>query len=307
MPYHFLTRLASILIVIFGVVTLVFLFIHLVPGDPIQVMLGEMATPADQTALREALGLDRPLIWQWLHYIGQLLQGDLGHSLYYKQPISELIAQRFPVTFQLACVSLLLAVCLAFPLGCVAAVWKDSRWDYAAMFIALIGISIPNFVLSSLLILIFSLGLGWFPVSGWDAPNAIVLPAITLGTALAAILARMIRATLLEVLQEEFIRTAYAKGASTLQVILHHALHNAALPILTLLGLQLGTLLAGAVITETIFSIHGIGSLTIEAIKRRDYPVVQACVLLISLSYVLINLMTESLYALLDPRIRQRS
>jgi len=299
-----LSRLASTLIVVLGVVTLVFLLIHLVPGDPIEVMLGESAQPTDRAALRQALGLDQPLLQQWLNYLGQLLQGNLGISLHSREPISDLLAARIPATVQLALASLLVAVLIALPLGSLAALHKDTVWDHGAMSFALIGVSVPHFWMGPLLILVFSLWLGWLPVSGHEEPLSLVLPALTLGTALAAILARMVRATLLDVLSEDYIRTARAKGLSAQAVVLHHALRNAALPLITILGLQLGTLLGGAVITEIIFAWPGLGYTLVESIQRRDYPVVQACMLLISLTYVLVNAATDVVYGWLDPRIR---
>ena len=301
-----LSRLLSLLTVVFGVITLVFFLIHIVPGDPVQVMLGESATPADQAQLREKLGLDQPLLQQWLNYLLQLQHGDLGHSLRSQEPIKDILLQRLPATLELAVAGLFIAILIAIPLGSIAALRQNTLYDQGAMIFSLLGVSIPNFWMGPLLIVIFSLNLGWFPVSGREGWLSLVLPALTLGTALAAILARMVRATLLEVLHEDYIRTARAKGLNEITIVLHHALRNAALPIITILGLQLGTLLGGAVITETIFSWPGIGQLTIESIQQRDYPIVQACVLLISLSYVLVNTLTDLLYAWLDPRVRYR-
>ncbi|HAI69188.1 MAG TPA: glutathione ABC transporter permease GsiC [Gammaproteobacteria bacterium] len=298
------SRLLSTVIVVLGVVTIVFLLIHLVPGDPVQAMLGESATPTDLEALREALGLNQPLLMQWWHYMTGLLQGDFGNSLYSKEPIIDILIERFPATLELALAGLCIAVLIALPFGSIAALRKDSLWDNGSMVFSLLGVSIPNFWLGPMLILFFSLTLDWFPVSGREGPLSLVLPALTLGTALAAILARMVRSTLLEVLNEDYIRTARAKGLRESAVVIHHALRNAALPIITVLGLQLGTLLGGAVITEIIFAWPGIGQLTIDAIHRRDYPVVQACILLISLSYVLVNTLTDIMYAWLDPRVR---
>lgn len=301
-----LSRLLSLLTVVFGVITLVFFLIHIVPGDPVQVMLGESATLADQAQLREQLGLDQPLSQQWLNYLRQLRHGDLGQSLHSQEPIVDILLQRLPATIELAAAGLFIAILIAIPLGSLAAWRQNTLYDQSAMIFSLLGVSIPNFWMGPLLIVIFSLNLGWFPVSGREGWSSLVLPALTLGTALAAILARMVRATLLEVLHEDYIRTARAKGLNEITIVLHHALRNAALPIITILGLQLGTLLGGAVITETIFAWPGIGQLTIESIQRRDYPVVQACVLLISLSYVVINTLTDLLYAWLDPRVRYR-
>jgi peptide/nickel transport system permease protein len=229
---------------------------------------------------------------------------DLGQSLHSPRPIPALLAERIPATVELAVVALGVTLLLAVPLGLVAAAHRDTLWDQGAMTFSLLGVSIPNFWMGPLLILVFALWLGWFPVSGREGAGAVVLPALTLGTSLAAILARMIRSSVLEVLGEDYIRTAYAKGLSRRRVLLRHALPNALLPVITVLGLQLGTLLAGAVITETVFSWPGIGLLTIEAIQSRDYPVVQACVLLIALTYVLVNSLTDLLYAVIDPRIR---
>ncbi len=304
MLHFILTRLISAVFVIIGVSTLVFLLIHLVPGDPVEVMLGESAKPADREALRHALGLDLPIYQQLFNYFGNLLQLDLGTSLHSKRPITEILAERFPATLQLAIAGLLVAIIIAFPLGIIAAVKRNSWWDHGAMGVALIGVSMPNFWLGPLLILLFSLWLGWFPVSGHEGFGSLILPAITLGTAMAAILSRMIRASLLEVMNEDFIRTARAKGLKESRVILKHALSNALLPVITILGLQLGTLLGGAVITEIIFAWPGIGQLTIESINRRDYPVVQASILVIAVTYVAINTLTDMLYALIDPRIR---
>lgn len=298
------SRLASALIVLIGVSCLVFFLIHLVPGDPVEVMLGESAQAVDREALRHALGLDLPLGTQLISFFEGLLHLDLGFSLHSKRPVVDLLLERIPATAELAIAALAVAVIIAFPLGILAAIRKDTPWDYTAMGVSLLGVSIPNFWLGPMLILLFSLWLGWFPVSGRDGIASLVLPALTLGTAMAAILSRMIRATLLEVLGEDFIRTARAKGLSEREVIGRHALRNALLPIITLLGLQLGVLLAGAVVTEIVFSWPGIGQLTVEAIQRRDYPVVQACVLLISFTYVLVNTLTDLVYSIIDPRVR---
>jgi peptide/nickel transport system permease protein len=299
-----LRRSVATLGVILGVAVLVFLLIHLIPGDPVDVMLGESAQAADRAALRQAMGLDLPVPVQLINYLEGLARLDLGRSLYSQRPIIELLAERLPATLELTAVSLAFTLALALPLGLLAAARRDSAWDHGAMSFSLIGVSIPHFWLGPLLIMVFSLWLGWLPVSGREGPGAVILPALTLGMAMAAILARMIRSSVLEVLNEDYIRTAYAKGLSRRQVVLRHALPNALLPVITILGLQLGGLLAGAVITETVFSWPGIGLLTIEAIQSRDYPVVQACVLLISLTYVLVNSLTDLVYALIDPRIR---
>lgn len=301
----YISRLViSTLLVTWLVSSLVFLLIHLVPGDPVAVMLGEWASPADEAALRVQLGLDQPLWLQYVQYFSGLTRLDLGHSLYFEQPISQILAERIPLTAYLAVMALFIAVLIAFPLGMIAAYYAG-RWpDYAAMSISLFGVSIPNFWLGPLFILFFAIFLGWLPVSGAIHPLAWVLPALTLGTALAAILARMLRSSLLEVWHEDYIRTARAKGLSGIRVYGVHALRNALLPVVTILGLQLGTLLGGAVITEVVFDWPGLGQLLVESIQRRDYPVVQACILIISLAYILVNALTELVYAWLDPRIR---
>jgi peptide/nickel transport system permease protein len=304
MPVFILSRLFSAALVLVGVSCLVFLLIHLVPGDPVEVMLGEAAQPADREALRHALGLDQGLLTQLLHYFNALLHLDLGTSLQSKRPISELLWERIPATAELAGAALVVAVAIALPLGVIAAVRKDSPWDYGAMTVSMLGVSIPNFWLGPILILVFSVWLGWLPVSGREQADSIILPAVTLGTALAAVLSRMVRSSLLEVLHEDYIRTARAKGLSGRVVIWRHGLRNALLPVVTVLGLQLGVLLGGAVVTEMVFSWPGLGELTIESIQRRDYPVVQACVLLISTSYVVVNTLTDVVYGWLDPRVR---
>ena len=297
------TRLFTALLVVIGVMTIVFMLIHIVPGDPIEVMLGESAHAADREALRETLGLNLPLSTQWVNYINGLLHLDLGTSLHTKRPVVDVLTERIPATSLLAGTSILIALMIALPLGTLAAVRKGSIWDRTAMTFSMLGVAIPNFWMGPMLILVFSLWLGWFPVSGNEHILSLVLPALTLGTALAAILSRMIRASLLEVLNEDYIRAANARGLLPSTVIWKHALKNAALPVVTILGMQLGALLAGAVITETVFSWPGIGQLTIEAIQKRDYPVIQSCVLLISLCYVLVNLLTDLAYAWLDPRV----
>lgn len=298
------SRLLAAAVVVLGVTCLVFLLIHLVPGDPVDVMLGETAHPVDRAALRVSLGLDQPLAVQLYHYLERLLHLDLGTSLHTRQPIAGMLAERLPATLELAAAALMLALAIALPLGVMAAIHRNKPWDTGAMGFSLLGVSIPNFWLGPMLILVFSLWLGWTPVSGREGAGSLLLPAVTLGTALAAVLARMVRSSLLEVLGEDFVRTARAKGLPERVVIWRHALGNAWLPVITLLGLQLGALLGGAVITETVFSWPGIGSLMVESIQKRDYPVVQACVLIISLAYVLVNTLTDLVYAWIDPRIR---
>jgi peptide/nickel transport system permease protein len=300
-----LARLGAAALVVFGVCTLVFLLIHLVPGDPVEAMLGEGARPADRAAMTAALGLDRPLGEQYRLYLLRLLRFDLGQSFSFQRPVLDLLAERLPATLTLAGVALVLALALAIPLGVLAACRRDRPADSVAMGFSLLGGAIPNFWLGPLLILIFSLWLGWTPVSGREGPASLILPAITLGTSLAAILARMVRGSVLEVLGEDYIRTARAKGLAPGAVLWNHALRNAWLPVLTLVGLQFGGLLGGAVITETVFGWPGLGSLLVEAIQSRDYPVVQGAVLLVSLTYVLVSTGRELVYAWVDPRIRE--
>ena len=299
-----LQRLLGALLVILGVISIVFLLIHLIPGDPVEIMLGESASTADREALRTALGLDLPIVVQFQNYLYGLSQLDLGTSIHFRRPVSALLLERLPATGLLALVTLIITLSLALPLGIIAAVRRNTWWDTGAMSFSMLGVSIPNFWLGPVLILVFSLWLGWLPVSGRSGLASVILPALTLATGLMAVLSRMVRSSMLEVLGEDYMRTARAKGMPPRRVILHHGLRNALLPVITMLGLQLGALLAGAVITETVFSWPGIGLLTIESIQSRDYPVVQACVLLISVTYVLVNLLTDLAYAWIDPRVR---
>lgn len=300
-----LRRFASLLTVVFGVLLLTFLLIHLVPGDPVEVMLGESANVADREALRAELGLDKPLIQQFGVYLLKLSRGDLGYSIHTKTPIIDLIQSRYPATLKLAALSLLIGLFLGVPLGIYAAL-KANHWqDFIVTVLSVRLSAMPAFWLGPILMLIFSVWLGWLPVSGMDSNSSIVLPAITLGFGLSAILTRMTRTSLLEVLNDDYIRTARAKGLSEKTVIFRHALRAALLPIITIVGLQMGSLLAGTVITETIFSWDGIGRLLVESIEKRDYPVTQACVLIVALSYVLVNLLTDTLYKIADPRVKQ--
>ena len=300
-----LSRLLTSLVTLLGVVTLVFFLIHLIPGDPVEYILGDSARPADRDALRTELGLDKPLASQYANYLGGLLRLDLGQSLHSKQAVTHLLLERLPATVELSVAAFLLAILIAFPLGVLAARRKGTAWDSGAMTLSLLGVSIPNFWLGPMLILLFSMWLGLPPVSGMEQPGSLILPAVTLGVSLAAILARMLRSTLLEVLGEDYIRTARAKGVSEQGIVWRHALRNALLPVITLLGLQFGALLAGSVITEKVFSWPGVGLLLIDAIQQRDYPVVQGAVLLIALSYLLVNTSTDLLYRIIDPRIRK--
>lgn len=299
-----LKRVLGVVPVVFGVLVLTFLLVHLVPGDPVEVMLGESASMADRTQLRADLGLDQPLTTQFADYILKLGHGDFGRSIHTQTLISSLLAERIPATARLALTALLIALLIGLPLGIIAAL-KVNKWpDNLATLSSLTLSAMPHFWLGPLLMMIFALWLGWLPVSGMESSTSIVLPALTLGFGLAAILTRMTRASLLEVLHEDFVRTARAKGLPERTVILRHALRAALLPVVTVIGLQLGSLLAGAVITETVFGWDGVGRLLVESIEKRDYPVTQACVLVIALTYVLVNLVTDLLYSRLDPRIK---
>ncbi|MCU0934601.1 MAG: ABC transporter permease [Gammaproteobacteria bacterium] len=299
-------RLLSALGVVAGVAVLVFLLIHVVPGDPVELMLGDGAPAVDREALRRSLGLDDPLGVQLGRYLERLVRLDLGTSIHSRRPVAALLAERIPATLELTLAALAVAIAIAVPLGGLAAARRGRGWDRGAMAFALAGASVPAFVLGPALVLVFSLGLGWLPVSGREGPASLILPAVTLGTALAAVLSRMVRATLLDALAEDYVRTARAKGADERVVLLRHALPNAALPVVTVLGLQLGGLLGGAIITEAVFAWPGLGQLTVEAVLRRDYPVVQGCVLLVSVAYVAVNTATDLVYAWLDPRVRLR-
>lgn len=299
-------RLLLTVPVLLGVATLVFSLIHLVPGDPAQAMLGEGASAEDVAELRHRLGLDRPLLVQYAEFMGGLAAGDLGSSMRFDRPVTRVILERMPATFELAAAAMLVAIVGAIPLGIIAAVWKGTAIDHSAMTLALLGISIPNFWLGPLLAIMFSVELGWLPVSGRGTLAHLVLPALSLGAALSAILARMTRATLLDELRELYVLAARARGASAARAIVGHAFRNSLIPIVTIVGLQFGAVLTGAVITETIFAWPGVGRLLIQAIGFRDYPLVQGCILLIAVTYVTMNVLTDLAYGVLDPRIRLR-
>ncbi len=290
--------------VIFGVLLLTFLLIHLVPGDPVEVMLGESASVTDRAVLRADIGLDQPIVQQFGRYLLKLSQGDFGFSIHTKTPIIDLIKTRYPATLKLAFLSLFIGLSIGVPLGIFAAL-KANHWqDFVVTIVSVRLSAMPAFWLGPLLMLLFALWLGWLPVSGMDDNTSIILPAMTLGFGLSAILTRMTRTSLLEVLHDDFIRTARAKGLNENTVIIRHALRAALLPIITIVGLQMGSLLAGTVITETIFSWDGIGRLLVESIEKRDYPVTQACVLVVAISYVVVNVLTDVLYRLADPRVK---
>jgi peptide/nickel transport system permease protein len=300
-----LRRLLWTLPVLLGVMTLVFFLLHLVPGDPVELMLGENALPADRAQMRAALGLDRPLRLQYLAYLRHTLTGDLGTSFASRRPVAAEIAERFPATVELMLGAMAVAFALALPLGVLAAL-HHGRWpDHAASLLALLGVAIPNFWLGPMLILLFAIRLDWLPVNERGGLEHLVLPAVTLGTAMAALLSRMVHTALVEVLGEDYIRTARAKGLPERAVVARHALRNAAIPVITVAGLQIGTLLSGAIITESIFDWPGLGTLLLEGIHGRDYARVQGCVLFIAVIYILVNLVTDLVYGWVDPRIRQ--
>jgi peptide/nickel transport system permease protein len=300
-----LTRLAYMVPVVWLVVSVVFLMIHLVPGDPIQAMLGEGAAGADVAAARHAYGLDEPLPLQYVHYWRGVLHGDLGRSVRLNKPVGQLVAQAWPSTLRLALSAMLVAVLLAIPAG-VRSATRRNRWDDRALsFFSLLGLSFPNFALGPILILLFAIRLDLLPVSGGVGVGALILPAVTMGLSLAAILTRMVRTSMLEELGQDYIRTARAKGLTERRVVYGHALRNALIPVVTVLGLQFGALLAGTIVTETIFAWPGLGRLTINAISNRDYALVQGCLLTIGLTYVAVNFLTDLAYSALNPRIRQ--
>lgn len=302
---HVFKRLLYTLPVIWLVVSVVFLLIHIVPGDPIQQMLGEGAASADLEAARHAYGLDVPIGKQYLNYWRGILHGDFGRSIRFDENVGTLVARRYPETLKLTLAALAVALIIALPAG-VRSARRRNRWDDRLLsFVSLLGLSFPNFALGPILILFFAIHLALLPVSGSESWRHLVLPAITLGGSLAAILTRMVRTSMLEELGQDYIRTARAKGLSEGAVVYRHALRNALVPVLTVVGLQFGALLAGAIVTETIFSWPGIGRLTVQAISNRDYYLVEGCVLAIGLTYVAVNFLTDLAYSFANPRIRQ--
>ena len=290
--------------VLLGVATLVFALIHLIPGDPARAILGDVASEADIAQLRGQLGLDRPLSVQYVSFLSGLARADLGTSLRTGTPVASQILGRLPATFELALAAIVVALTLAIPLGVASAVWRGTFVDHAAMTVSLAGVSMPNFWLGPLLAIVFGVELGWLPVAGRGGPEHIILPAVSLGAALAAVLARMTRATLADQLREPYVLAARARGVSRARAVFLHAFRNSLIPIVTLAGLQVGAVLTGAVITETIFAWPGIGRLLVQSIGFRDYPMVQGCILFIAITYVAVNLLTDLVYGVLDPRIR---
>ncbi len=304
MLQYLIRRLVITLPVLFGVVTLSFLLIHLIPGDPVEIMLGEKASAKDKDALRMELGLDQPLSQQYAKYLRNLVRGDLGVSLQTKRPVTQEFALRIPATVELTLFAMTFAILIGVPLGVLAAIRKYSWVDNLASTVGLLGMSTPGFFLGPLLILVFAIHLDIFPVSDRGTVAHVILPALSLGLALSAILMRVTRANMLEVMREDYIRTAHAKGLAPLLVYFRHGLRNALIPIITVLGIQFGALLTGTVVTETIFDWPGLGSLMLQAIQNRNYPVVQACVLLFATTYVLVNLITDLVYSWAHPKMR---
>ena len=304
MVRYLMRRLLLTVPVLIGVATLVFALIHLVPGDPAQSMLGETASAEEIDRLRASLGLDKPLLTQYGGFLRGVVRGDLGKSFRTGQPVTSEIWRRLGDTAILAVCAMAVAIVVAIPLGIIAAVFRGRFLDHAAMTLALAGISIPSFWLGPLLAILFAVQLGWLPVSGSGTPWHLVLPAVTLGTALSAILARMTRSSVIEELRELYVMAARARGLSQSRAVLRHAFRNSLIPVVTIIGLQFGAVLTGTIITETIFGWPGVGRLLITAINTRDYPLVQGCILFISVTYVAMNLLTDLTYGWLDPRIR---
>ncbi len=297
-------RLLLALPALWLILTMVFLLIHLVPGDPVAQMLGEGARAEDLDQLRHALNLDQPVRVQYFHYLAGIAHGDLGQSFRFQQPVVRVIAEHYPATLQLSIVALAVCALIGILGGILAAQKRGTTIDTTVGVLTLFGLSVPNFALGPVLMLVFAVILGWLPVTGRGGPAHFVLPAVTLGAALAAILTRMVRSSVIEELSSDYVRTARAKGLSESAVLFKHAFRNALIPILTILGLQFGALLAGTIVTETIFSWPGIGRLTVQAINARDYPLLQGCILLIAVTYVFVNLLTDVVYAVVDPRVR---
>lgn len=302
---YILRRLLQMIPITLGILTLVFSLIHLIPGDPALQIAGEGARPEDVIAVRKALGLDQPLWKQYVTYVGNLAHGDLGTSFRTNEKVSKEIMARYPATMQLAFGAMLVALVVAFPLGIISAIYRNSWIDNVARFFALLGVSMPSFWFGPLLIIAFAINHPWFPVSGREEGfKSIVLPSVTMGLALAAILTRMIRVSLAEELNQLYVTTAVAKGVTRVKAIFRHALKNALIPVITILALQFGSLLTGAIITEQIFSWPGLGRLLIQSITTRDYPQVQASILVIALTYIMVNFISDLLYGVVDPRVK---
>ncbi|MDQ0352558.1 peptide/nickel transport system permease protein [Alkalibacillus filiformis] len=303
MTVYIIRRILQLIPVLLGVTVLVFLLMHLTPGNPAQLMAGENAPPEMVAQIENRLGLNDPLPVQYFDYVVGVVQGDLGTSMRYNTPVIDEVAPRFWVTIELALYATVLSIFLGLIAGIISAVRQYSVADVSIMIVALFGLSMPNFWLGLMLMQWFSINLGWFPPTGWGSPEQILLPVITLGTAGAAIIARMTRSSMLEVISQDYIRTARAKGVKERIIIYKHALKNALIPVVTVVGLQFGALLAGAVLTEEVFAINGMGRLLVDSIMNRDFPVVQACILIISVVFVVVNLLVDISYKFLNKRI----
>jgi peptide/nickel transport system permease protein len=301
---YIIKRILQVFPSIFGVITLIFFSIHLIPGDPVDIMLGETALASNKEEMRLELNLDKPIIEQYIIFLKKIAVFDFGKSFFHKQPVQNLIFERFPATFNLTLASILVALLISLPLGILSAVKKNSFIDYISRLVAMAGISIPNFWLGPMLVIIFSIYLGLLPVSGSDKFSSIILPAITLGASLAAILTRIIRTSMLDVLNEKYIITARSKGLNNFDILFKHTFKNALIPVITIIGLQFGGLLSGAIIVESVFAWPGLGRLLINAINTRDYPVVQFTVLFISVIFIFVNLFTDICYTFVDKRIK---
>ncbi|WP_243297844.1 ABC transporter permease [Bacillus litorisediminis] len=301
---YLLKRLFTMLLTLFGVSILVFLMVHFIPGDPVLTILGEFATEEAIRNLESSLGLDQPLYIQYFNFIFSAVQGDLGTSYLTGIPVLNEIVNRFPITLQLSVYSLVVGSLVGIVMGTVAAVKQNTIFDRLAMVISLIGISAPGFWIALFLIYIFSYQLGLFPISGYEGVYSLILPSITLGLGAAGNIARMTRSSLLEVIKQDYMRTAEAKGASGVRIIFGHGLQNAFIPVITVIGLQFGSLLAGAVVTETVFALPGIGSLAVDAIATRDMPTIQGLVLFMAFMFILVNLLVDIIYSFIDPRIK---
>ena len=312
MARYLASRLAGMVIVLVLVAVLVFLITRLAPGDPAAVMLGEQATASDIAQLRASYGLDKPLPVQFAYWLRELARGNLGQSIFLQRPVTQALAERAEPTFFLTLFAMAIAIAIGVPCGIAAAVWRNSAVDQALSGFAMLGASIPSFWLGLILMQIFAVSLGWFPVAGYGDPGVplsdrlhhLVLPAIVLGVVNSALILRFTRASMLDVLGEDHIRTARAKGVSEARVVLHHALRNALIPVVTVLGLTFALLVGGAIVTETVFGLPGIGNLVVSAVLRRDYPVIQGALLVIAGLYVLINLLVDLLYLAIDPRVK---
>lgn len=312
MARYVLQRFLGMLSVMFVVVTIVFIIVRVAPGDPAAVMLGPDASPADIQSLRVRLGIDQPLVMQYLYFLGQLLQGDLGRSIFLDMPVASALLDRAEPTFFLTLFSILIATSIALPVGIMAAYRRGTLFDQSVTTATMLAASIPSFWLGLILIQIFAVRLGWFPVAGYGGPDAsfatrlshLVLPAVALGVVSSALITRFTRASMLDVLNDDYVRTARSKGMNEFRVVMKHAFKNALIPVLTVVGMTAALLVSGAVVTETVFSLPGVGNLVVSAVLRRDYPVIQGALLVIAAIYVLINFGIDMLYLMIDPRVR---